>query len=405
MIDSYVRVVIDIGSSLVRVVIAQVGDEQPLEILAIGVSRNEGIKRGVITDIMATTLAVKKAIASAESQAGLKIHSASVSISGAYLLAVNSDAKLNLRHRKVSENDISEVICRARDVANDSNYQFIHVFPQTFVVDEYPGISAPKGMAADMIEAHVHVISARRSQIENVMQCIEKAGVEVSNLVFEGVAVSQVALTEEERDLGACVVDLGAGTIKYMVWEQNYPLHSGIISIGGELVSSDLALVLKTPRPFAETLKCQQGAAILSLLKEQQLEVPSTGLRPSRMIDAQEVVDIIVNRYIEMFELLQKDLHRAGFREPLTSGFIFTGGAALMSGLCELAESFFEAPVRVARPEMIAGLPDHLQHDPSLWTALGMIDLQYRPLLDYVLENSEKQGIIKKFRYFLQRYV
>lgn len=405
MNEQLMRVAIDFGSSTTRVMIACVGDEVPLEVLALGVSTYAPLRRGVIVDLAATKQALHEAITQAEEQAGLKINAASVAIGGPNILAVNSDSAINIRDKKISADDVLNVIMRARERAHDPHYKPLHVLPQRYIVDEHQGITDPVGMAADSIEARVHIISAAQRYVDNIVDCVNALGIDIIDLVFAGMAVSQVALSEEERDLGVCVVDIGAGTMDYMVWQHNEPLHAGVIDVGAELVSSDLAMVLKTPRAFAEELKCQFGGVSRAVIEKQQLEVASTGLRPNRLIPKDEVVDIIVNRYSEMFEMLLKDWKRAGINIATIGEVVLTGGGAQIAGLTQLVEELFNVPISIAYPEEIHGLPDFAQRDPSLYTLLGLIKLQHQPYRDYVMEKQEKEGIIRQFKNLIQRYL
>ncbi len=400
-----IQAVIDIGSSRLRVVIGEQTENQPLEIIGCGISNLAPLKHGLISDIGSTAEALHEAIREAERQSGVQVCNVDAAIGGAQVSGVNSDAATAIRHRLIRREDIDQILVRARDLARDDQHVFLHALEQQYIVDEHSHIIDPQGMTADHLEVRLHVLRAERNGAENLRRVIESVGVGVNSLVFSGLASGYGATTPEERELGVCVLDIGAGTTDFIVWEDDTPRFSGSLNIGGELVSSDLATVLSTPRQFAEMLKCQHGTMIHEMVKSEYVDLPSTGFRPSRQISSRELVDVIVTRYNEIFEMLEKALFRAGMRKMSEAGLVLTGGAAQMPGLANYASEAFSMPVRVARPPLLTGLSDHLQHDPGMMTSLGLLKLINQPLPDHVWVNEDKAGIIKRFKSIFSRYL
>ncbi|WP_072282087.1 cell division protein FtsA [Rappaport israeli] len=401
MKDEFVRVALDVGSHGVRVMISYLEEGRPLEVIALGDAQSRGFKNGAVVGIEQASAAIEEAIAEAEKIARLKVHLVDVAVGSRQTIAMNTQAHLAIKSGKISRQEKIHAICQARDKGLEGR-ACVHALVQTYVVDEHSGIVDPVGMAADALEAYVHVVSMETWQRRNLLQCVQNAGVEVGRLVFKGVAVSYAALTPAERDLGVCVVDIGADTMTYTVWRANCPLYSNVVELGGEIISSELALTLKTPRQFAEALKIEKGVALAALLQEHMLEISSVGLRDNRLVEAQEVVDCIASGYVKMLKYLRYDLEQAGFYHLLPAGFVFCGGAVQMRGFEQLARDFLQTPVRVAYPEKIHGLPEFWQGNPALHTVLGIAALQAQPLENYALENSKKHSIITRFKDFMR---
>ena len=379
------KVALDVGSSRTRLTVAKIGNQDSaFEILGCGVSNAGTLKAGIVTNIPAITTAIDQAREVAEQESEFKINSMVLSIGGEHILGVNSDGRTPVRNRRVSESDISRAMLRARHPARREALHTLHVLKQQFLVDGRPDIVDPRGMVADELEARAHIISARRSLVTNLCQCVRNAGMEIEGVIYAGLASGYAASSPEERDLGICTVDLG---------------------VGGEQVSSTLATTLRVPRQTAEMLKRSYGALYSKYYHHTRISLPSTGHLPDRYIASNDLVEQIAASYQKIFASIGKELQRAGLRKMLDGGIVFTGGAAQMPGLAEMAGEFFNCPVRVFIPPPIPGLDEYLQNDAGMTTTLGLLYMHQYPVEDYLWAREEKDGIIPGIRNFLKRYL
>ena len=400
------KVALDVGSSRTRLTVAKIGNQDSaFEILGCGVSNAGTLKAGIVTNIPAITTAIDQAREVAEQESEFKINSMVLSIGGEHILGVNSDGRTPVRNRRVSESDISRAMLRARHPARREELHTLHVLKQQFLVDARPDIVDPRGMVADELEARAHIISARRSLVTNLCQCVRNAGMEIEGVIYAGLASGYAASSPEERDLGICTVDLGAGTADIMLWWHNQPVHAASLPVGGEQVSSTLATTLRVPRQTAEMLKRSYGALYSKYYHHTRISLPSTGHLPDRYIASNDLVEQIAASYQKIFASIGKELQRAGLRKMLDGGIVFTGGAAQMPGLAEMAGEFFNCPVRVFIPPPIPGLDEYLQNDAGMTTTLGLLYMHQYPVEDYLWAREEKDGIIPGIRNFLKRYL
>lgn len=400
------KVALDVGSSRTRLTVAKIGNQDSaFEILGCGVSNAGTLKAGIVTNIPAITTAIDQAREVAEQESEFKINSMVLSIGGEHILGVNSDGRTPVRNRRVSESDISRAMLRARHPARREELHTLHVLKQQFLVDARPDIVDPRGMVADELEARAHIISARRSLVTNLCQCVRNAGMEIEGVIYAGLASGYAASSPEERDLGICTVDLGAGTADIMLWWHNQPVHAASLPVGGEQVSSTLATTLRVPRQTAEMLKRSYGALYSKYYHHTRISLPSTGHLPDRYIASNDLIEQIAASYQKIFASIGKELQRAGLRKMLDGGIVFTGGAAQMPGLAEMAGEFFNCPVRVFIPPPIPGLDEYLQNDAGMTTTLGLLYMHQYPVEDYLWAREEKDGIIPGIRNFLKRYL
>ncbi|MBV7435177.1 cell division protein FtsA [Cardiobacteriaceae bacterium TAE3-ERU3] len=395
-----VEVLVDVGSAAVRVAIAEIGGPAGIELLGVGCVRSQGMRRGFIVDMEKLRNSLEYAIDDAERSAELKINSAWYAIGGE-ILALNTDAHTAIRQRNVTEQDMALLRADAVRNASDSRYHLLHALRQHYMVDEHEGIEQPKGMIADRLGVRMHVIQAPITNVRNLERCSEGAGIGTDGFMFSGLAAAESVVTEDERQLGCCVADIGAGTIDFVAWIQGQPVYSGSLPIGGEHASSDLAQLLKTPRAYAETLKCSKGS--LDTADDQgEVSVSSTGLQGQRQYKRKDVNEILRQRYSEMLSLLTKELHRGGCLRHMHAGLILTGGAARMRGLAQFATEQSNLSVRVARPAPIPGLAGR-DDEYCFATVVGMAALLAEPEEDGAWETQPKQGIIDKLKSFFQR--
>lgn len=394
-----IEVLIDAGSSAVRVAIAKISSHTELEILGVGCVEGGGFRRGVVVDMDKLSDGLERAIDEAERDAGLKINSAWFSISGE-IMALNNVARIPIRQRCISAEDIVQLQSEACAIAHQNRYQLIHALRRRYCVDEHDGIMQPRGMIADQLGISVHIIQALAADVGNLHLCSERVGIDVSGFMFAGVAASKAVSVEDERQLGCCVADIGAGTINFVAWQQGQPCFSGTLPVGGEYASSDLAQLLKMPRPYAETLKCAKGSARRSD-DNGYVSVSSTGLRGQKQIPRAEINEILRQRYREMLTMLTQELHRGGCLRHLHGGLVLTGGAARLPGLAAFAEDVTNLPVRIARPGAMPGL-EQGDEEHCFAVILGMAALLAEPHEDGVWARPEKQGIITRLKSFFQ---
>ncbi|UJF24618.1 cell division protein FtsA [Suttonella sp. R2A3] len=402
MSEQSIRVVADLGSQYIRVAVVEANADAPCAVLGRGVAEPSGMRHGVIVDMQRLCDALSRAVGDAERESGLKINGAVFNIGGSDVLAMNSEAVISVRHaRKVGEAERSEVINAARAQAIDGRYHMLHALPQHYRVDEHEGIDNPIGMVADTLGAYLHIIQVPRHQTENIEQCADEVGLSVEGYVFNGFAGSKLLLNEEEKALGACYVDIGAGSLDFMVWYRNQPLHCGSLPIGGEYVSSDIAQVLRTPRNYAEQIKCHYGS-LENTHTNQTVSVPSTGRRDDKTVPLSQVNEIIRTRYAEYFAMLSKALHRGGCREIIRGGIVLGGAAANMPGIDTFAAKQLGVPARVAELPYIPGL-DAQERALGHWNnCMAMADELYHPYAQGIWLERRKKGIIDKIMELLK---
>ena len=364
---------LDIGTQTVSAIVGEYEPGQPLEVIGMGTHASNGLKRGVVVDIESTVQSIQRAIEAAELMAGCSISSVYASISGSHIRSLNSEGVVAIRDREVTEGDVERVLDAARAVAIPADQRILHVQPQEYVIDEQEGIRHPVGMIGVRLEARVHVITGALSATQNISKCVTRCGLKVDDLIPAQLASSQAVLTKDERDLGVCMVDIGAGTTDITVFTQGAMRHTASLGIGGDQVSNDIAFAFRTPTPSAEDIKVRYACALAQLARpEETIEVSSVGDRPPRRLSRQMLADVVQKRYEELFEMVQAELRRSGLEELVAAGIVLTGGGAKMEGVVELAEEMFHMPVRVAIPQGVTGLGDLLAN-PVYATGIGLL--------------------------------
>ncbi|PIV35034.1 MAG: cell division protein FtsA [Lysobacterales bacterium CG02_land_8_20_14_3_00_62_12] len=371
--DKLLIVGLDIGTQTVSAIVGEYEPGQPLEVIGMGTHASNGLKRGVVVDIESTVQSIQRAIEAAELMAGCSISSVYASISGSHIRSLNSEGVVAIRDREVTEGDVERVLDAARAVAIPADQRILHVQPQEYVIDEQEGIRHPVGMIGVRLEARVHVITGALSATQNISKCVTRCGLKVDDLIPAQLASSQAVLTKDERDLGVCMVDIGAGTTDITVFTQGAMRHTASLGIGGDQVSNDIAFAFRTPTPSAEDIKVRYACALAQLARpEETIEVSSVGDRPPRRLSRQMLADVVQKRYEELFEMVQAELRRSGLEELVAAGIVLTGGGAKMEGVVELAEEMFHMPVRVAIPQGVTGLGDLLAN-PVYATGIGLL--------------------------------
>ena len=364
---------LDIGTSKIVALVADVTPEGSLNIIGMGQAPSRGLKKGVVVNIEATVSAIQRALEEAELMANCKITHVYTGIAGSHIKAQNSSGMLPIRDREVSQADVDRVIEIARALNIPADQQVLHVLPQEFIIDGQDGVREPLGMSGVRLEVKVHIVTGAVSAAQNIVKCVRRCGLEVKDLVLQPLASSYAVLNDDEKDLGVCIVDIGGGTTDIAVFTRGAIQHVAVIPIAGDQVTNDIAMTLRTPTREAEDLKIQHGIALRQLADpKEMIEVPGIGERGPRMLSKQLLSEVIEPRVEELFSMVQAELRRSGFEEQISSGLVITGGSSLMKGMVELAEEVFHMPVRIGVPEYVGGFSERVRN-PRFATSVGLL--------------------------------
>jgi cell division protein FtsA len=368
-----VLVGLDLGTTKVCAIVGEVKDAGQVDIIGIGISPSHGLKKGVVVNIDSTVESIKKAVQEAELMAGVEIDSVFVGISGGHIKGINSRGVAAIKNREVGPADVARAIDGARAVNFPMDQQILHVLPQEFIIDDQDGIKEPLGMSGTRLDVKVHIITGAVTAIQNIVKSCSRAGLRVSDLVLQPLASSRAVLTTEEQELGVVVVDIGGGTSDLAFFLEGSLWHTEVLPIGGNHLTNDIAIGLRTPASEAEKIKIKYGCALASLVKsEDTLDVPSVGGRPPRLLSRQILCEIIEPRVEELFGMVQQRLKKTGFEDMFASGVVLTGGTALMEGVQEAAERYLGLPIRRGTPRNIGGLMD-VVNSPIYATGVGLV--------------------------------
>lgn len=366
---------LDVGTSKVTAVVGEIMDDGALDIIGIGLADSRGIRRGMVVNLEAAVDSIKRAIDEAELTAGIEIDSVHLALSGAHVKGFNSRGVVAVagRNREITRDDVKRAIDAAKAVALPSGREVLHIEPQDFVVDDQEGVGVPIGMTGSRLEVNVHLITGNASSTQNVVSCVNRAGVSVVSTVLEQIAAAEAVLMPDERDLGVALVDIGGGTTDFAIFEKGSLWHTGVIAIGGEHFTNDVAVGLRTPVPDAERVKRRSGCALSAMVHDDEtMDVASVGGRPPRIMARRILADVLQPRAEEVFHLLWDEIRKAGWEKSLHSGIVLTGGGALLDGMAEIAEQIFDLPIRRGVPTGVGGLVDHI-NTPEFATAVGLV--------------------------------
>ncbi len=359
--DKNLIVGMDVGTSKVVAIVGEVNEDGNIEVVGIGTHPSRGLKKGVVVNIESTVHSIQRAVEEAELMAGCDIHSVYTGIAGSHVRSLNSHGIVAIRDKEVSAGDVDRVIDAARAVAIPADQKILHILPQEFVIDNQEGIREPVGMSGVRLEAKVHMVTGAESAAQNIVKCVQRCGLEVDDIVLEQLASSYAVLTDDEKELGSCIVDIGGGTTDIAVF------------LGGAQVTNDIAVSMRTPTQYAEEIKIKYACALSQLANpDETIEVPSVGERPPRRLARQTLAEIVEPRYEELFGLVRDELRRSGFEELIAAGVVITGGSAKMEGAVELAEEVFHMPVRLGAPQYVEGLMDVIRN-PIHATGVGLL--------------------------------
>ncbi len=341
--------------------------------IGIGSHPSRGLKKGVVVNIESTVQSIQRAVEEAELMAGCQIHSVYAGIAGSHIRSLNSHGIVAIRDKEVAPGDVERVIDAARAVAIPADQKILHILPQEFLIDNQEGIREPVGMSGVRLEARVHMVTGAVSAAQNIIKCVRRCGLEVDDIILEQLASSYSVLSEDEKDLGVCIVDIGGGTTDIAVFTEGSIRHTAVIPIAGDQVTNDIAVALRTPTQFAEEIKIKYACALTQLATmDENIEVPSIGDRPPRRLARHTLAEVVEPRYEELMTLVQAELRRSGFEDLVAGGVVLTGGSSKIEGLVELAEEVFHMPVRLGVPQYVTGLVDVVRN-PIYATGVGLL--------------------------------
>ena len=383
---------LDIGTSKITCVVAELKPDGRMEVVGLGSQPSSGLKKGVVVNIEATVDAISRVIQEVELMAECKIRDVYTGIAGSHIRSFNSNGMVAIKDKEVSPLDVERVIETARAMPLPADQQILHILTQEFVIDGQDGVREPIGMSGVRLEVKVHIVTGAVSAAQNIVKCVRRCGLEVNDLVLQPLASSYAVLSEDEKDLGVCLIDIGGGTTDIAVWTQGAIRHTSVIPIAGDQITNDIAMALRTPTREAEDIKCKYGCALSQLADvHQNIDVAGVDDRPSRSLSRRALADVIQPRVEELYELIQNELRRAGFEEVLSSGIVLTGGASVMPGMVELGEEIFHMPVRLGNPKYQGSLADVVQ-SPHFSTSFGLL-LEAQAQRKRGQKIQEKQGI------------
>ena len=371
--DEKLVVGLDIGTSKVLAIVGEHTPEGEVEIIGVGMHPSRGMKKGVVVNIESTVQSIQRAVEEAELMAGCQIHSVYAGIAGSHISSFNSHGIVAIRDKEVGPGDVERVIEAARALAIPADQKVLHILPQEFIIDKQGGIREPIGMSGVRLEAKVHIVTGAVSAAQNIVKCVRRCGLEVDDIILEQLASGMSTLTEDEKELGVCLVDIGGGTTDISVFTEGAIRHTAVIPIAGDQVTNDIAVALRTPTQHAEEIKKKYGCALTQLAsRDDSIEVPSVGDRPPRRLSRQTLAEVIEPRIEELYGLIQAELRRSGFEDVIGSGLVLTGGSAKMEGMVDLAEEVFHMPVRMGVPQYVGGLKGVVQN-PIYATGVGLV--------------------------------
>ncbi len=399
--DRKLIVGLDIGTSKVAAIVGEYHGGGDIEVAGIGCTPSRGLKKGVVVNLESTVQSIRRAVEEAELMAGCQITSVFAGIAGSHIRSFNSHGIVAIKDKEVSQYDIDRVIDSARAMAIPADQKILHILPQEFVIDLQDGIKEPIGMSGIRLEAKVHMVTGSVSAAQNIIKCIRRCGLDVDDIVLEQLASCHSVLTDDEKELGVCLIDIGGGTTDIAVYANGAIKHTAVIPIAGDQVTNDIAVALRTPTQNAEQIKLEYACALTQLVDTEQLiEVPSIGDRAPRRISLQNLAEIIEPRYEELMLLVQAELRRSGFEEMIAAGVVLTGGSAKVRGAVELAEEIFHMPVRIGLPQHVTGLTDVVRN-PVHSTGVGLLlyGMEHRGGFESL---EQEQGLWRRMKKWFQ---
>jgi len=391
---------LDIGTTKICCIvgeIVEIGPRPSIDIVGIGSAPSSGLRKGVVVNIDSTVDSIGKAVEEAELMAGVEISTVYAGIAGGHIRSFNSSGVVAIKDKEITEQDVQRVIDAAKAVAIPMDRELIHIIPQEYIIDDQDGIRDPIGMSGVRLEAKVHIVTGAVSSAQNLVKCCNKAGLNVAEICLEPIASSEAVLSADERELGVVLVDIGGGTSDIAIFREGAVVHTGVLAVGGNHVTNDIAVGMRTPQHEAEKLKIRYGCALAALVKpDETIEVPGIGGRKPRVVPRRLIAEIIEPRVEEIFSLIQREVMKSGFQDLLSGGVVITGGSTLLEGMAELAETVFEMPVKRGVPQGVGGLKD-VVNSPKFATGVGLLKFGARNLTRSKFPIREK-NIYQKIR-------
>jgi cell division protein FtsA len=396
---------LDIGTSKIVAIVAELQPEGGLKVIGLGQHVSRGLKKGVVVNIDSTVQAIQRALEEAELMADCKITSVFTGIAGSHIKSLNSHGMVKIKDAEVSQADVERVVETARAIALPSDQQILHILTQEFIIDGQEDVREPIGMSGMKLEVKVHIVTGAVSAAQNIVKCVKRCGLEVSDLVLQPLASSVAALTEDEKELGVCLVDIGGGTTDIAVFKQGAIRHTAVVPIAGDQITNDVAVAFRTPTASAEDIKIKHGCALRQLADPREIvEVPGVDGREPRQLSVQTLAEVIEPRVVELYEFVLNELRRSGMEEMIASGIVITGGSSLMKGMVELGEEIFHMPVRLGLPRHVGGLSEVVSN-PRYATGVGLLLMgkqQVERHLQGQLESNSFERIWAKMRSWFQ---
>jgi cell division protein FtsA len=393
IIERNLVVGLDIGTSKISVAVGEITPDNQLSIVGVGNQPARGMDKGGVNDLNLVIQSIQRAINEAELMADCQISSIYLGISGKHISCQNENGMVPVNDKEVTQEDVDNVIHTARSVPISAERRMLHVLPQEFSIDCQDGIKSPIGMSGVRMEAKVHIVTCANDMAKNLVKCVERCNLMADQLIFSALASSYSILTDDEKELGICVIDMGAGTMDISIFIGGALRHTAVIPVAGNQVTSDIAKIFRTPISHAEEIKVQYACALRHLVSmEESIEVPSVGGRPARTMSRHTLSEVVEPRYQELFELIQEEVREAGLEDQIAAGYVLTGGTAKMEGAVEFAEEIFQMPVRIASPVAVQGLKEYVD-DPSYATVVGLLHYGMQAQKSGVKENQKSAGV------------
>ena len=403
--DKNLIVGLDIGTSKIVAIVAELQLDGGLKVIGLGQHASRGLKKGVVVNIDSTMQAIQRAIEEAELMADCKISTVFTGIAGSHIKSLNSHGMVKIKDGEVSQADVDRVIETARAVALPSDQQILHILTQEFIIDSQEDVREPISMSGMKLEVKVHIVTGAVAAAQNIVKCIKRCGLEVSDLILQPLASSTAVLTEDEKELGVCLVDIGGGTTDIAVFKQGAIRHTAVVPIAGDQITNDVAVAFRTPTQSAEEIKIKYGCALRQLAEPREVvEVPGVDGRDARQLSLQTLAEVIEPRVVELYEFVLNELRRSGLEEMIASGIVITGGAAMMRGMVELGEEIFHMPVRLGMPRYVGGLSE-VVGNPRYATGVGLVLMgkqQVERHLQGQMESGSFGRVLEKMKSWFQ---
>lgn len=395
---------IDIGTSKVVTIVGEMTADNKVNIIGLGSHPSQGLKRGVVVNIESTVQSIQRSVEEAELMAGCQIYSAFTGIAGSHIRSINSHGIVAIRDHEVTQTDVDRVIDAAKAVAIPADQKILHILPQEFIIDNQDSIREPIGMSGVRLEAKVHIVTGAVSAAQNIVKCLKRCGLNASDIVLEQFASSQSILTDDEKELGVCMIDIGGGTTDIAIFTEGAIRHTAVIPIAGDQVTNDIAIALRTPTRNAEEIKIKHACALQDLADtNHMIDIPMVGDRPGKHLSKRALAEVVEARYEELFSLVAAEIRRSGLEHFIPAGIVLTGGASKVEGAAELAERVFRMPVRIGTPQHVTGMPDVI-NNPIYATGVGLLlyGLQQRDMPRDDVTQSNLKGLWSRMRNWFQ---